>query len=288
MTFKRGESRMRTETAGYKFRLALSQEQPLQLVGVINAYTAIQATQIGFRALYLSGAGVANASYGLPDLGVTSMENVLEDVRRVTGATKLPLLVDVDTGWGTKIARTIREMIRAQAAGVHIEDQVSAKRCGHRPAKELAPTAELVNRLKAALDARTDDSFIIMARTDAFQSEGLDGAIERAVEYQEAGADMLFAEAFEEIDQYRRFVAAVRIPVLANITEFGRTPLFSIDELRSAGLQMVLYPLSAFRAMSAATEHVFSTIRQQGTQAPVVKDMQTRERLYEILHYLDD
>ena len=254
---------------------------------MINAYSALQATQAGFRALYLSGAGVANASYGLPDLGITSLENVTEDARRITGITELPLLVDADTGWGTalNIARTVRELTRAGAAGLHLEDQVSAKRCGHRPGKMIVPAAEMVDRLKAALDARTDDSFIIMARTDAMATEGLDGGIERALQYQQAGADMLFAEALNDLEQYRRFTAAVEIPVLANITEFGRTPLHTTAELREVGVRMVLYPLSAFRAMAAAAERVYAAIREHGTQASVVEDMQSRARLYEVLNY---
>ena len=276
-----------SDTPGLRFRTALDQERPLQIVGVINAYSALQATQAGFRALYLSGAGVANASYGLPDLGITSLENVTEDVRRITGVTELPLLVDAATGWGTalNIARTVRELTRAGAAGMHLEDQVSAKRCGHRPGKMIVPAAEMIDRLKAARDARTDDSFVIMARTDALATEGLDGGIERALQYQQAGADMLFAEALNDLEQYRRFTAAVKIPVLANITEFGRTPLYTTTELREVGVRMVLYPLSAFRAMAAAAERVYAAIREQGTQASVVEGMQSRARLYEVLNY---
>ena len=276
-----------SDTPGRRFRTALDQERPLQIVGVINAYAAQQATQAGFRALYLSGAGVANASYGLPDLGITSLENVTEDARRIAGVTALPLLVDADTGWGTalNIARVVRELTRAGAAGMHLEDQVSAKRCGHRSGKMVVPAAEMVDRLKAALDARIEDSFVIMARTDAVATEGLASGIERALQYQQAGADMLFAEALSDLDQYRRFAAAVKIPVLANITEFGRTPLFTTAELREVGVRMVLYPLSAFRAMAAAAERVYAAIREQGTQASVVEGMQSRARLYEVLNY---
>jgi methylisocitrate lyase len=275
------------ETPGVRFRTALFQERPLQIVGVINAYAALQATQAGFPALYLSGAGVANASYGLPDLGITSLDNVLDDVHRITGVTQLPLLVDADTGWGTalNIERTVRELTRAGAAGVHIEDQVSSKRCGHRPGKMIIPAAEMVDRLKAATDARNDDSFVIMARTDAFASEGLEAGIQRALQYQEAGADMLFPEALSDLDQYRRFTEALKIPVLANISEFGRTPLFTTTELHNAGVRMALYPLSAFRAMAAAAENVYVSIRTQGSQASVLESMQSRDRLYEVLNY---
>ena len=274
-------------TPGLRFRTALSEERPLQIVGVINAYAALQATQAGFRALYLSGAGVANASYGLPDLGLMSLGDVIVDVHRITGVTQLPLLVDADTGWGTSlnIARTIRELTRAGAAGVHVEDQVSAKRCGHRPGKMLVTAAEMVDRVKAALDARTDGSFVIMARTDAFAIEGLDRGIERALQYERAGADMLFAESLSDLDSYRRFSTAVKIPVLANITEFGHTPLFTTTELRDAGVRMALYPLSAFRAMAAVAERVYVAIREKGTQAGLLEDMQSRDRLYEVLNY---
>ena len=276
-----------SETPGVRFRTALFEERPLQIVGVINAYAALQATQAGFRALYLSGAGVANASYGLPDLGVTSLDNVLDDVHRITGATQIPLLVDADTGWGTalNIERTVRELTRAGAAGIHIEDQVSSKRCGHRPGKMMVPAAEMVDRLKAATDARNDDTFVIMARTDAVASEGLDAGIQRALQYQEAGADMLFPEALCDLDQYRRFAKALEIPILANISEFGRTPLFTTNELNDAGVRMALYPLSAFRAMAAAAEHVYVSIRMQGTQTSVLDSMQSRDRLYEVLNY---
>lgn len=276
-------------TPGTQFRAALAKEQPLQIAGAINAYCALLAERSGFRALYLSGAGVANASFGLPDLGMTTLSDVLEDVRRITSVTRLPLLVDVDTGWGhaAMIGRTIREMIRAGAAGVHIEDQVAAKRCGHRPGKALVTTAEMVDRIKAAVDGRTDPSFVIMARTDAFAIEGLEGAIERAGQYREAGADMLFPEALTELTHYRRFTAAVAIPVLANMTEFGVTPLFTVAELASAGVGLVLYPLSAFRAMSAAALRVYRTIRDDGSQRDVVESMQSRAELYDYLGYYD-
>lgn len=273
--------------AGVRFRVALSEESPLQIVGVTNAYAARQAERAGFRALYLSGAGVANVSFGLPDLGLTSLENVLEDARRITGTTSLPLLVDADTGWGTalNIDRTVRELERADVAGMHIEDQVSAKRCGHRPGKALVSEAEMVDRLKAAVDARKDASFLIMARTDALASEGLDRTIERALAYRQAGADALFAEAFQDLDQYRKLTASVSMPVLANLTEFGRTPLFSLADLRRVEVRMALYPLSAFRASAAAAEQVFLAIRREGTQKNVVGGMETREHLYDVLGY---
>ncbi len=274
-------------TPGGRLRAALREERPLQVVGAINAYAAMLAERAGFRALYLSGAGVANASFGLPDLGMTTLTDVTEEVRRVTGASRLPLLVDVDTGWGHAfmIARTVREMIRAGAAGMHIEDQVATKRCGHRPGKALVPTGEMVDRIKAAVDARTDQSFVIMARTDAVAVEGLDAAVERACRYREAGADMLFPEALTELAAYRRFAEAVGIPVLANMTEFGVTPLFTREELGDAGVGLVLYPLSAFRAMAAAAQRVYRTIRQDGTQAGVVELMQPRSELYDVLGY---
>lgn len=269
------------------FTDTVKQESPLQIVGTINAYCAMLAERAGFRALYLSGAGVANASYGLPDLGMTSLDNVLEDIRRITSVTALPLLVDGDTGWGGafNIARTVQEMIRAGAAAVHFEDQVSQKRCGHRPNKEIVSTEEMSDRIKAAADARTDAGFMIMARTDALANEGLEAAIARAVAYVAAGADALFAEAVTELDHYRAFKKAVNVPVLANITEFGKTPLFTVDELGSAGVDMVLYPLSAFRAMSKAAENVYGVIRAQGTQASALPWMQTREELYGVLNY---
>ncbi len=274
-------------TPGQRLRAALDEERPLQLVGAVNAYAAMLAEQAGFRALYLSGAGVANAAFGLPDLGMTTLTDVAEEVRRVTGASRLPLLVDVDTGWGHAfmIGRTVREMIRAGAAGVHIEDQVAAKRCGHRPGKALVPGSEMVDRIKAAVDARVDSSFVIMARTDAVAVEGLDAAVERACRYREAGADMLFPEAVTELAGYRRFADEVGIPVLANMTEFGVTPLFSRVELAEAGVSLVLYPLSAFRAMAAAAQKVYRAIREEGTQAGVVELMQSRAELYDVLGY---
>jgi len=279
---------MTTEsTAGALLRQALKEEQPLQLVGVINAYAALLAGQCGFRAIYLSGAGVANASFGLPDLGMTTLNDVLDDVRRITAASRLPLLVDVDTGWGHAfmIARTVREMIRVGAAGMHIEDQVAAKRCGHRPGKALVSCDEMVDRIRAAVDARTDPAFVIMARTDAVATEGLDAAIERACRYREAGADMIFPEALTTLEQYRRFAAALEIPLLANLTEFGLTPLFTLEELKAAGVGLALYPLSAFRAMSAAALRAYRTIREEGTQRGVLEEMQTRAELYEVLGY---
>lgn len=274
-------------TPGAQLRAAVEQERPLQVVGAINAYAAMLAERSGFRALYLSGAGVANASYGLPDLGITSLDNVLEDVRRITAATPLPLLVDGDTGWGGafNIARTIKELIRAGAAGVHIEDQVQAKRCGHRPGKMIVSKEEMVDRIKAAVDARTDPDFVIMARTDAFAVEGMEAAIERACLCRDAGADMIFPEALTELEQYRTFAQAVKMPVLANITEFGKTPLFTIDELRAADVALALYPLSAFRAMSRAALNVYEAIRRDGTQRAVLDTMQTRAELYDVLNY---
>jgi len=281
---------MTTElTPGALLRKAVNEEQPLQLVGAVNAYAALLAEQSGFRAIYLSGAGVANASFGLPDLGMTTLTDVLDDVRRVTGACRLPLLVDVDTGWGHAfmIARTVREMIRAGAAGIHIEDQVAAKRCGHRPGKALVTTGEMVDRIRSAVDARSDPAFVIMARTDAVAAEGLEAAIERACRYREAGADMFFPEALNGLEQYRSFTKALGIPVLANMTEFGLTPLFSLEELASAGVGLALYPLSAFRAMSAAALKVYRTIRRDGSQRAVLDGMQTRDELYEVLGYHD-
>lgn len=274
-------------TPGARLRAAVNEERPLQVVGAINAYAALLAERSGFRALYLSGAGVANASYGLPDLGITSLNDVLEDVRRITGATQLPLLVDGDTGWGSafNIARTVKELIRAGAAGVHIEDQVQAKRCGHRPGKMIVSKEEMADRIKAAVDARTDPDFAIMARTDAFAVEGMEAAIERACLCRDAGADMIFPEALTELEQYRAFAKAVNVPVLANITEFGRTPLYTIDELRAAEVSLVLYPLSAFRAMSRAALSVYEAIRRDGTQKNMLDTMQTRMELYDVLDY---
>jgi methylisocitrate lyase len=274
-------------TPAAKFRQALAEEKPLQIVGAINAYAAMQAEQAGFRALYLSGAGVANASCGLPDLGITTLDDVAADVRRITAASTLPLLVDADTGWGgaLSIARTVRELAKAGAAGIHLEDQVAAKRCGHRPGKALVSAEEMIDRLKAAADARPDAEFALMARTDAAASEGLAAAIERACRYVEAGADMIFAEALTDLDQYRAFTQAVGVPVLANITEFGKTPLLTLEQLREAGVAMALYPLSAFRAMAAAAADTYATIRRDGTQAAAVERMQTREQLYQTLNY---
>ena len=279
----------RAPTAGARLRAAVEAERPLQVIGTINAYAALLAGRAGFRALYLSGAGVANASFGLPDLGVTTLNDVCEDVRRITGKCELPLLVDADTGFGSafNIARTCRDLIRAGAAGMHLEDQVSAKRCGHRPGKALVPAGEMVDRLKAAVDARTDQAFVIMARTDALAVEGLDAALERSAAYVAAGADMIFAEAVRTLDEYRRFAVRAGVPVLANITEFGQTPLFTVSELGAAGVRLVLYPLSAFRAAAKAHEVVYGAIRREGTQKSVVPYMQTREELYEVLGYHD-
>jgi methylisocitrate lyase len=272
---------------GERFWNALDAERPLQIAGVINAYCAMLAERAGFRALYLSGAGVANASFGLPDLGVTNLADVCEDVRRIAGATELPLLVDADTGFGSAlvIRRTVRELERAGAAGLHIEDQVANKRCGHRPGKALVDATEMVDRVKAAVDARSDSRFVVMARTDAAASEGIAAAIDRANRYLDAGADMIFAEALATLDEYRRFTLAVPAPVLANITEFGRTPLLTTAELAEAGVRMALYPLSAFRAISKAAEAVYATIRNDGTQRAVVDSMQSREELYDVLGY---
>lgn len=273
------------EKAG--LRKALAQENPLQIVGTINAYTALLAKRAGYRAIYLSGAGVANASYGLPDLGMTNLENVAEDVRRITSVCDLPLLVDIDTGWGNafNIARTIKTMIESGAAAVHMEDQVQAKRCGHRPKKEIVSTEEMCDRIKAAVDARTKPEFVIMARTDALAVEGLEKSIERIQQYVEAGADMIFFEGVTDIKQYQTAVKNCSVPMLANITEFGMTPLFTRDELKNAGIQLILYPLSAFRAMSAAAINVYETIRKDGTQKSLLDAMQTREQLYDVLGY---
>lgn len=276
-------------TAGSRFRAALEAENPLQIVGAINAYAAIMAERVGFSAIYLSGGGVAAASYGLPDLGITSMDDVLADVRRITAASALPLLVDVDTGWGGafNIARTIREMGKAGAAAVHIEDQVAAKRCGHRPNKEIVSTEEMCDRLKAAADAKLDADFFVMARTDALAVEGLDAVVERVARFEEAGADAIFAEAMTDLGMYGRVTEAVSIPVLANLTEFGQTPLYALDELRSVGVRMALYPLSAFRAMSLAALNVYGAIRRDGTQKAALESMQTRADLYDFLGYHD-
>lgn len=274
-------------TPGCRFRAAMAQEKPLQIVGVIHAYAAILAEKSDFRALYLSGAGVANASLGLPDLGITSLHDVLEDARRITNATALPLLVDCDTGWGSAfgIARTVREMTKAGVAAIHLEDQVAAKRCGHRPGKALVSCAEMVDRVKAAVDAKSDSHFCIMARTDAAAGEGISAAIDRACAYRDAGADMIFAEALTSLDEYKKFVEAVRVPVLANLTEFGKTPSFTVEELASVGVSLALYPLSAFRAMNAAALEVYRTIRQNGSSQSVISKMQTRSELYNFLNY---
>ncbi len=273
---------------GERFRQALAAEQPLQIVGAINANHALLARHAGFRAVYLSGGGVAAGSLGVPDLGITGLEDVLIDVRRITDVCELPLLVDVDTGFGASafnVARTTRSLIKAGAAAMHIEDQVGAKRCGHRPGKEIVSQQEMADRIRAAADARTDASFFLMARTDALAVEGLERAIERAVACVEAGADGIFPEAMTELSMYRRFVDAVKVPVLANITEFGQTPLFTVDELRAHGVAMALYPLSAFRAMNKAAQNVYSALRRDGTQAAVVGDMQTRQELYDSIGY---
>jgi len=274
-------------TAGERFRAALAEEKPLQVAGAINAYTARLAEATGFKALYLSGGGVAANSLGMPDLGISTMEDVLIDVRRITDASGLPLLVDIDTGWGGafNIARTIRSMLKAGAAAVHMEDQVGQKRCGHRPGKELVPTAEMVDRIKAAVDARTDEGFVLMARTDALAGEGLEAAIARAQAYVAAGADMIFAEAVTELGQYAEFRAAVGVPILANITEFGQTPLWTRDELAAAGVDIVLYCCGAYRAMNAAALKVYEAIRAEGTQKNVVGLMQSRADLYRYLDY---
>jgi methylisocitrate lyase len=273
---------------GKKFREALAAEKPLQVIGAINAYHARLAERTGYRAIYLSGGGVAAGSLGLPDLGISTLDDVLTDVRRITDVCSLPLLVDVDTGFGASafnVARTVKSLIKFGAGAMHIEDQVGAKRCGHRPGKEIVPADEMCDRIKAAVDARTDPDFAIMARTDALASEGLERAIERAKAYVAAGADMIFPEAMTELSMYRKFADAVGVPILANITEFGQTPLFSVDELRSANVSIVLYPLSAFRAMNKAALKVYETVRREGTQKNVVDTMQTRAELYDYLDY---
>jgi methylisocitrate lyase len=280
---------MNVPPAGERFRRALSKEKPLQIAGTPNPLVALMAARVGYRALYLSGAGVANISFGLPDLGVTTLDNVLEDARRITGAVDLPLLVDVDTGFGAElmIGRTVREMIRAGVAAIHIEDQVSDKRCGHRPGKALVSREEMVDRIRAAVDARTEEGFVIMARTDAVAVEGLEKALDRARAYAEAGADMIFPEALGDLDHYRAFREAAQRPVLANLTEFGLTPAFTTAQLASAGVDMALYPLSASRAMNRAAQRVLREIREQGTQAGVLGEMQTRAELYGLLGYED-
>jgi methylisocitrate lyase len=274
-------------SAGARFRAALTAEQPLQIAGTINAYTALLAERAGFKAIYLSGAGVANASFGLPDLAMTTLNDVCEDIRRIASVSDLPLLVDADTGWGGAfmISRTIREMTWAGAAGCHLEDQVAEKRCGHRPGKALVAPQEMCDRLKAAIDGRIDDQFAIMARTDAHAVEGQQAAIDRAAVYVEAGADMIFAEALTTLEEYREFTKVIKVPVLANLTEFGKTPLFTTAELAKVGVAMTLYPLSAFRAMSAAALSVYETLKKDGTQQASVNSMQTRMELYDVLGY---
>jgi len=278
-----------TTSAGARFRAAVDAERPLQIVGTVNAFSALLAERAGFRAIYLSGAGVANASFGLPDLGMTSLNDVCEDVRRISSATELPLLVDADTGWGGafNIAKTCADLIKSGAGGMHLEDQVSAKRCGHRPGKALVPAEEMVDRIKAAVDGRTDPNFVIMARTDAHAVEGQQAALDRAAKYVEAGADMIFAEALKTMDEYKQFTSTISVPVLANLTEFGQTPLFTVADLGAAGIRLVLYPLSAFRAMSQAALAVYGAIRKDGTQKSVVNLMQTRAELYDVLGYHD-
>ena len=272
---------------GATFRKAIKNNQPLQIVGTINAYTSILAEKSGHRAIYLSGGGVAASSMGVPDLGITTLQDVLVDVERITNTTNLPLLVDADTGWGGafNISRMVKSMISAGAAAIHIEDQVEQKRCGHRPNKELVSSQEMVNRIKAAVDAKTDSEFVVMARTDAIDNEGIESALERVVTYQEAGADAIFAEAVIEIDQYKSFKENLKIPILANITEFGKTPFFTKEELKRVGIDMILYPLSAFRAMSKAAQEVYIEILKKGTQKHIVDKMQTRDELYELLDY---
>ena len=278
---------MKMQSAGAKFRAAVEAEKPLQVIGTINAYHARLAERTGYKAIYLSGGGVAAGSLGLPDLGISTMDDVLTDVRRITDVCSLPLLVDVDTGFGGafNIARTVKSLIKFGAGAMHIEDQVQAKRCGHRPGKEIVSKEEMVDRIKAAVDARTDPDFVIMARTDALAVEGLESAVDRAAACVEAGADMIFPEAMTELAMYRKFVKAVKVPVLANITEFGQTPLFTVEELRSADVSLVLYPLSAFRAMNKAALAVYESVRREGTQKNVVDSMQTRAELYDFLGY---
>lgn len=281
---------MTTPTPGQKFRQALKDESPLQIVGTINANHALLAKRAGYKAIYLSGGGVAAGSLGLPDLGISNLDDVLTDIRRITDVCDVPLLVDVDTGFGASafnVARTTKSLIKFGAAAMHIEDQVGAKRCGHRPGKEIVTKDEMVDRVKAAADARTDDAFVIMARTDALAVEGLEKAVERAVACVEAGADAIFPEAITSLEMYNKFADAVKVPILANITEFGATPLFTVDELRTVNVAMVLYPLSAFRAMNKAAEGVYEAIRKDGTQKNVVSTMQTREELYARINYHD-
>ncbi|MBS1664744.1 MAG: methylisocitrate lyase [Bacteroidetes bacterium] len=279
-----------SKTPGARFREAMEKESPLQVVGAINANHALLATQAGFNAIYLSGGGVAAGSLGIPDLGITTLDDVLTDIYRITGVTDTPLLVDVDTGFGPSafnIARTVKSLIKAGAAALHIEDQVGAKRCGHRPGKEIVSKEEMVDRIKAAVDGRTDEHFVLGARTDALAGEGIEKAIERAIAYKEAGADFIFAEAINELDQYTRFAKETGLPILANITEFGMTPLFTVEELRKAGVSIVLYPLSAFRAANKAAQNVYQHLRKDGTQKAVLDTMQTRKELYESIGYYD-
>jgi methylisocitrate lyase len=275
-------------SAGQKFREALRQEKPLQIVGTINANHALMAKRVGYRAIYLSGGGVASGSLGMPDLGISNLDDVLIDIRRITDVCDLPLLVDVDTGFGASafnVARTTRSLIKAGAAAMHMEDQIGAKRCGHRPGKELVSSAEMADRIKAAVDARADAGFVVMARTDALAVEGLDAAVSRAIAYVEAGADMIFPEAITDLSMYRRFAEAVKVPILANITEFGKSPLFTVDELRTANVAMILYPLTAFRAMNKAALKVYENLRKNGSQKASLGEMQTREELYDIINY---
>ncbi len=277
----------RPDSAGTRFREALAAEQPLQVMGAITAYAGLMAKRVGYKALYLSGGGVAANSLGIPDLGISTMEDVLTDARRIVDATQMPLLVDIDTGWGGafNIARTIRSFINVGVAAVHIEDQVGQKRCGHRPGKEVVPKEEMVDRVKSAVDARTDAGFVIMARTDAAGAEGIDAAIDRACAYVEAGADMIFPEAMKTLEDYRRFKAAVKVPILANLTEFGSTPFFTTDELRDAGVDIALYCCGAYRAMNKAALHFYETVRREGTQKHIIDSLQTREQLYDFLGY---
>ena len=276
-----------SNSSGARFRAAVAEESPLQVMGAITAYAGLMARRTGYKALYLSGGGVAANSLGMPDLGISTMEDVLTDARRIVDATGMPLLVDIDTGWGGafNIARTIRSFERVGVAAVHMEDQVGQKRCGHRPGKEVVPTAEMVDRVKAAVDARSDDGFVLMARTDAAAAEGIDSAIERAVAYVEAGADMIFPEAMKTLEDYRKFKAAVRVPILANLTEFGSTPFFTTDELRDAGVDIALYCCGAYRAMNKAALHFYETVRREGTQKHIVDTLQTRAELYDFLGY---
>jgi methylisocitrate lyase len=275
-------------SAGAKFRKAVAEEKPLQIIGTINANHALMAKRVGYKAIYLSGGGVAAGSLGMPDLGISGLEDVLIDIRRITDVCDLPLLVDVDTGFGASafnVARTTRSLIKAGAAAMHIEDQVGAKRCGHRPGKELVSKQEMCDRIKSAMDAKTDPGFVVMARTDALANEGLDAAIDRAVAYVEAGADMIFPEAITDLPMYKKFAAAVKVPLLANITEFGKSPLFTVDELRSANVAMILYPLTGFRMMNKAALKAYETVRKAGTQKSLTPEMQTREELYEVINY---